>query len=129
MSAAVRPLLLDTHALIWWLKGVELSSESRAAIGHPQAVVMVSAASIWEAGIKAAAGRLRIDGDLRSAVDEQGFRPLRIDLGHAALAAALPMYHRDPFDRMLIAQAIEEGLTVVTRDDRFHRYGVPTLDC
>ncbi|MGH9128068.1 MAG: type II toxin-antitoxin system VapC family toxin [Acidimicrobiales bacterium] len=126
---ATRQLLLDTHALIWWLKGIELNEEAQATIGDPSTVVAISSASIWEACIKVAAGELEVDGDLGQAVEEQGFHELLIGFGHAATAAQLPMHHRDPFDRMLIAQAIDEGMEVVTRDERFRHYDVAVLGC
>ena len=122
-------LLLDTHALIWWMTDdPSLPAPARRAIGSSENDVVVSAASVWEISIKAHAGGLRppsadVEGDLRAS----HFRLLSISPDHAWLAGSLPQHHRDPFDRMLIAQARVEGLTIVTRDRRFEPYGVPLL--
>ncbi|MDQ6782752.1 MAG: type II toxin-antitoxin system VapC family toxin [Actinomycetota bacterium] len=122
-------LLLDTHALLWWLTGVELSEEAVAAIADPNTLVVVSAASIWEAGIKAALGKLRTPEPLSEAVADEGFEALSITHAHAEVAAGLPPHHRDPFDRMLVAQALVGSLAVVTRDLAFAPYGVSILPC
>lgn len=89
--------------------------------------VYVSAATIWEVEIKRATGKLRIDADLARVVDEAGFERLQITFEHAVEAGRLPLHHRDPFDRMLIAQARLEGLTLATSDQSIARYGVPLL--
>jgi PIN domain nuclease of toxin-antitoxin system len=121
-------LLLDTHVWLWWLSDPErLGQATRTAISTRENLVAVSAASIWEVAIKRTRGKLDFDGDPVAAVAEGGFEPLGIALGHAAAAGALPPHHRDPFDRMLIAQAQIEGLTVVTRDPVFTAYDVPVL--
>jgi PIN domain nuclease of toxin-antitoxin system len=90
-------------------------------------VVYVSAATVWEAGIKQALGKLRGADDLPTRIREQGLDELPIELEHAAVAAALPGHHTDPFDRVLVAQAQSEGLTLVTRDERLRVYGVPVV--
>ena len=87
----------------------------------------MSAASIWEAEIKAASGKLRLDADLEAEPAEHGFGSLDITAAHAIAAARLPMHHGDPFDRMLVAQAELEGLTIVSRDPVFDRYPVAVL--
>lgn len=121
-------LLLDTHALLWWLTDdARLSPAARAAVVKGSNVVVVSAASAWEIAIKAARGRLDAPGDLSDAIARYRFRPLAVTIGHALAAGELPPHHRDPFDRMLIAQAIVEGLTVVTRDPDFEAYGISLL--
>ena len=121
-------LLLDTHALLWWLAdSKELSVDARSAIADGSNEVVVSAASAWEVSIKRAAGKLRAPDDLTNAVEDAHLTQLPITLEHAIRAGALPAHHRDPFDRMLIAQALVEGLTIVTRDPRFEPYGVPLL--
>ena len=121
-------LLLDTHVLIWWLEGGErLSSRARAAITSASTEVNVSPASVWEASIKHAKGRLLVPPDLSYFVREERFVELPILLEHGELAGALPAHHTDPFDRILIAQAKVEGLTIVTRDPSFEAYGVPLL--
>ncbi len=120
-------LLLDTHALLWWLAGDEqLARPAHDAIAQTQ-VVVVSAASAWEVGIKQALGKLTGPDDLRTEIVTNGFTPLEISVEHALSAAGLPPHHDDPFDRMLIAQARIEGLTLVSRDRRFSSYDVPLL--
>jgi PIN domain nuclease of toxin-antitoxin system len=120
-------LLLDTHALLWWLDGVELLAGAQAAIAEPDNAVLVSAASAWEIAIKKALGKLRAPDDLAEQVRLNRFTALPITIAHALAAGALPRHHDDPFDRLLIAQALEERLTVVTRDERFAAYGVSLL--
>lgn len=122
-------LLLDTPALLWWLAGQALSDEASARIADGSTLVAVSAASIWEVAIKAALGKVRLDGSLAEQVRLNGFEPLPISLDHAEAAGALPLHHRDPFDRMLVAQAQHEQLTIVTRDPVFADYGVAVLAC
>lgn len=120
-------LLLDTHALLWWLADRELSKTVRAAIADPANEVAVSAASAWEISIKQAIGKLSAPDDLAEQLEAGDFEPLPIRIDHAVLAGALPRYHDDPFDRMLLAQAKIEALTIVTRDKRFADYDVPLL--
>jgi PIN domain nuclease of toxin-antitoxin system len=122
-------LLLDTHTLLWWLAGADLDPSALDAIAAPSTLVAVSAASIWEASIKQALGKLDLPGSLRVAVDDEGFHPVAITLEHAERAGGLPDHHRDPFDRMLVAQAQLEGLTFVTRDPVFDAYDVSVLRC
>ncbi|MGH9184712.1 MAG: type II toxin-antitoxin system VapC family toxin [Acidimicrobiales bacterium] len=122
-------LLLDTHALLWWLAGHGLSDEATARIAEPETLVAVSAASVWEAGIKAALGKLDAPEALGSAALAEGFEPLAVTFDHAERASSLPAHHRDPFDRMLVAQAQIESLTIVSRDPAFVRYEVALLRC
>ena len=122
-------LLLDTHALLWWLADEELSDPARQAIEAPENLVAVSAASVWEISIKRALGKLRTGNDLFGAVADAGFDPLPISLEHAEAAGALPAHHDDPFDRMLIAQAQLHDLVIVSRDRRFAPYPVDVLSC
>jgi PIN domain nuclease of toxin-antitoxin system len=117
-------LLLDTHVLLWWLQGAGLSESVIETIADPGTLVVVSAASIWEASIKQALGKLEVPESLAAAVVDEGFQPLPITFEHAERAGALPDHHRDPFDRMLVAQALTEGLAVVTHDPVFEPYGV-----
>ncbi len=119
--------LLDTHALLWWLADEALTDQARDAIAEPANLVMVSAASAWEISIKKALRKLTAPDDIELQIDEGGFTPLPISIAHGIAAGQLPRHHDDPFDRMLIAQAFAEGLTVVTHDKRFADYGVPTL--
>lgn len=121
-------LLLDTHALLWWLsKDSTLRPEAEAAIRDGSSIVAVSAASAWEISIKRAIGRLESPTDLKTQLASHRFTPLPITIPHALRAGELPPLHTDPFDRMLVAQAELEGLTVVTRDENIPRYGVQTL--
>jgi PIN domain nuclease of toxin-antitoxin system len=120
-------LLLDTHVLIWWSGGQPIASAAAEAIRAPGNEVVVSAASVWEAEIKAVSGKLRLDADLETEPAQHGFRSLDITAAHALAAARVPMHHGDPFDRMLVAQAQLEGLTIVSRDPVFDRYPVAVL--
>ncbi len=120
-------LLLDTRALLWWLADEGLSSQTRDAIADPANLVAVSAASAWEIAIKKALGKLTAPDDLEQQVHAGGFVPLPINIAHGIAAGQLPRHHDDPFDRMLIAQALAEGLTIVTRDKRFEDYGVALM--
>jgi PIN domain nuclease of toxin-antitoxin system len=119
-------LLLDTHVLIWWDEGRRLAPDARRAIEQADAVY-VSAASAWEIAIKVGLGRLRPTRTVEQAAAESGFLELPISFRHAQRVAALPVHHRDPFDRLLIAQADVEELTLVTRDPVFGRYQVKTI--
>jgi PIN domain nuclease of toxin-antitoxin system len=121
-------LLLDTHALLWSLAEPEtLRPEARAAIESAESSVAVSAASMWEISIKTELGRLRVPDDFLGAARAARFAPLPITWEHGLAAGLLPHHHRNPFDRMLVAQAQLEGLTIVTRDPRIGRYAVQTL--
>lgn len=124
-------VLLDTNALLWWLAGDGLGSETVELIADPGRLVAVSAVSIWEAEIKRSIGKLRLDfdGSLATEVVRAGLEPLAISLDHAERAGSLPAHHRDPFDRMLIAQAQIENLAVVTRDSTFAAYDVDVILC
>jgi len=120
-------LLLDTQAILWWLGAdARLSAPARAAIARAGQDACVSAASIWEASIKRSSGKLA-GPDLLGAVSAAGLPFLRIDEHHAKLAGELPLIHRDPFDRMLVAQALLESLAMVTADAQIARYGVPVV--
>ena len=117
-------LLLDTRALLWWLADEELTAEARALIADPENAVTVSAASAWEISIKQALGKLTAPDDLDQQILDSDFAPLPISIRHAMVAGRLPRHHDDPFDRMLIAQAQLEELTILTRDKRFGDYDV-----
>lgn len=119
--------LLDTHILLWWLADDRRLSVDLRGLITTAPVVVVSAVSAWEIAIKRALGKLRAPEDLAAVVDRSGFSPLPITLQHAQAAGVLPRHHHDPFDRMLIAQAELERLTIVTVDDRFRDYGVATV--
>jgi PIN domain nuclease of toxin-antitoxin system len=118
-------LLLDTHALLSWLADdPQLSADARTAIADPDSVVAVSAASAWEIAIKSAAGKLRAPAELEQQLRRERFVPLPIRLPHALRACALPPHHADPFDRMLVAQALIEGVTLITGDARIRAFPV-----
>ena len=121
-------LMLDTHALIWALEGSsKLSKAARRAIEDARNEVLVSAISAWEIAIKSAMGRLELPGDLLEAVVSAGFTPRPIGFAEAERLRKLPDHHRDPFDRMLVAHAMQEHCSLVTKDPLIARYGVETL--
>ena len=127
-GAQPAPLLLDTHVFLWWAEGVDerITPASRAAILAAPAV-FVSIASAWELTIKTALGKMRLGVTFAHALSVNNFAPLPIALHHVDRVAGLPLHHRDPFDRMLAAQAIHEGLTLVTHDRAFAEYWLPVL--
>lgn len=120
-------LLLDTHALLWALAAPSrLPPRIAKALRDPSNTVFVSAASAWEIAIKASLGKLSADVDeIVHAVVDVGFDELSVTLAHARRVRDLPSHHRDPFDRMLVAQALEEGLALVTHDGVLRAYRVP----
>jgi PIN domain nuclease of toxin-antitoxin system len=124
--------LLDTHALIWFLEGDKKFSKAAAAAfieGHND--FFVSVASIWEIAIKISLGklrlRLRVEDELRDFLREQGFLQMDIEFAHVASIASLPFKHKDPFDRLLIAQALKEGMILISHDSIMDEYGVNRL--
>jgi PIN domain nuclease of toxin-antitoxin system len=120
-------LLLDTHVFLWWRENSRrIKPVVRERVAGADRVY-VSAASAWEVTIKTGTGKLRIPGPFAEAVDDSGFERLLVDFRHAAAVAELPPHHGDPFDRMLIAQARVEGLTLVTHDRKFEPYPVHVL--
>ena len=125
-------LLLDTHVWLWLIGEDERLNElTRAALSDPGNDIFLSAAAVWELAIKHAAGKLKFTGSpavqVPIHIKRSGVLPLPITAGHGLAAAALPMHHRDPFDRMMIAQALAEELTLSTADDRLSAYEVPLL--
>lgn len=121
----MRHLLLDTHVALWAFASPEvLRPEVRRAITDPRNTVMVSATSVWEVEIKRALGKLDAPEGFAALCVERGFDPLNITYRHAEVAGALPPHHSDPFDRMLIAQAIAEDLELVTKDRAMSAYDV-----
>lgn len=121
-------LLLDAHALLWWLgDDPTLSAGARASIAEPSNEIFVSAATVWEIAIKTALGKLEAPGSVAAALDAAGFDELPVTAADAEAAGALPPHHRDPFDRMLVAQATRLDAVIVTRDGVFTAYGVRVL--
>ncbi|WP_373060422.1 type II toxin-antitoxin system VapC family toxin [Gemmatimonas sp.] len=116
-------VLLDTHVLIWWDSGARLSSAASKAIRSADEV-FVSSASAWEIAIKVALGKISGSRTVASATEASAFTELPVLFRHAEAATRLPSHHRDPFDRMLIAQAQVENLVVISRDDSFTLYDV-----
>lgn len=121
--------LLDTHTLLWWLDGDErLSSAARKWIAETEHIVLVSAASAWEIATKVRIGKLpgaaEVAERYHDCLAEQGFTPLSISTDHALRAGSLPGLHRDPFDRMLIAQAQAENIPLISNETLFDHYGI-----
>jgi PIN domain nuclease of toxin-antitoxin system len=125
----MRGVIVDTHVLLWYLAGDEehLTPDIREGLEESGLEAHVSAASIWEIAIKSGLGKLRVDGDLVERIAEARFAMLEVRADHAWCVRDLPMHHRDPFDRMLVAQAQAEGLALLTRDTAFDAYDVETL--
>ncbi len=119
-------LLLDTHVAIWWDMGARLTKPAAQAIRDADEVY-VSAASSWEVAIKASLGKIRSDRSLAELCADSGFLELPVLMRHTDALRALEPLHRDPFDRLLVAQAVQEQLVLVTRDDVITRYPVTTL--
>ena len=121
-------LLLDANAFIWaYARPTELSPAARRALNGVANDRLVSIASLWEIAIKMSIGKLAFAENLTQALDDIAATSLPITLVHVARVRSLPFHHRDPFDRMMIAQAMEEGMTIVARDRRVVPYGVPVL--
>ena len=124
-------LLLDTHAFLWFVAGDErLSAGARRAMEGKDAELFLSAVSIWEMAIKSSLGRLTLPAPLPEYIAEKlehGFRVLPIDWMHAAAVEKMPFHHRDPFDRLLVAQAMAESLPLVSGDPEFHAYKVKVI--
>lgn len=120
-------LLLDTNIVLWWAHDdARLGKPQRQAIASAERVFL-SSVVVWEVEIKRALGKLRTVPDLRERALRQGFTGLSLTLDHAETAGRLPRHHGDPFDRALVAQAVVEGLTLVTADQALVAYDVPLL--
>jgi PIN domain nuclease of toxin-antitoxin system len=121
----VSRLLVDTHAVLWWLSDDPgLSATARAALADPANDVLVSTASVWEIAIKRSLGKLSAPDDLPAHIEADGFGWLAVSAQHAWRVRELAPHHRDPFDRLLVAQALVEDMPIISADPRFHAYGV-----
>ena len=132
MTTGAPRVLLDTHTFLWWLDGDRrLAKKPRAIISDPSTVVFVSAATAWEITTKYRLGKLAgaatVAADVVACVRSQGFTPLPVTLDHGQRAGALPGPHRDPFDRMLVAQAQADRLVLISNETMFDTYGVARL--
>ncbi|MDT0596050.1 type II toxin-antitoxin system VapC family toxin [Glaciecola petra] len=125
----MKRVLLDTHALLWWLNGnQQLGKNSIETISNQDNDIFVSAASIWEIAIKKKKGLLEAPDDFDSIITEEGFKHLPISSYHAEQAGELELHHKDPFDRMLVAQAQAEGLILMTNDNEIPKYSVKVIN-
>ncbi len=124
-------LLLDTHALLWWLSDDDrIGGQARALIADPGNDVLVSVVSLWEIVVKVRVGKLEADiREIEGACDRSGFVSINVRPDHLRVLATLPMHHRDPFDHLLIAQAIAEDAAFVTDDRHAARYPVQAVSC
>jgi PIN domain nuclease of toxin-antitoxin system len=125
-------LLLDTHAFLWFVwNHKNLSSTAQSAIADPRNTVLFSAASHWEIAIKASVGKLTLTAPFKDFIEQSlaknNFQPLAIDVSHSDALILLPFHHRDPFDRMLIAQAMVEHISMVSAESLFDSYGVQRI--
>jgi PIN domain nuclease of toxin-antitoxin system len=125
-------LLLDTHARLWFVLGdASLTSAARSAIEDPQNEKLISAASYWELAIKSSMGKFRLPRPYADFIDHairgQGFSVMPVATTHATVVSELPFHHRDPFDRLLVAQALAENIPLVSADEMLDRYGVRRL--
>ncbi len=125
-------ILLDTHVFLWWVEGDRaLPTKARAALADQESECLISLVSVWELAIKAGLGKLRLALPVMRYVVEHaaanGFGMLDIRMAHVGRVEMLPRHHGDPFDRLLIAQAIEEKLPIVTADPVFRKYGVKRI--
>jgi PIN domain nuclease of toxin-antitoxin system len=125
-------LLLDTHTFLWWVADApDLTRTARRAIAEAKNECLLSVASCWEMAIKVGLGKLKLTGKIERFIPEQmaanGIRELPIEVRHATRVSRLPFHHRDPFDRLLAAQALDEEIAIVSADPIFRRYGVKRI--
>ena len=125
-------ILLDTHTFLWWVwDAPELPAKARKYIANPDNECLLSLASVWEIAIKSSLGKLKIDRPLDQFIPEQlsanGFKPLEIGFRHIVQVNTMPFHHKDPFDRLLAAQAREEKLLIVSADPIFTQYGIKRI--
>lgn len=120
--------LLDTHTFIWWIEdNVNLSYQSKQIISNPNNLIFISAVNTWEITIKKSLGKLSVPGNLEEIIYQCGFDILPITIKHTLSIENLDKYHDDPFDRLLISQAMIENLTIITRDEKIIKYKVPYI--
>lgn len=125
----MKRILIDTQVLLWWLKNdPQLGKVAKALIADVNNEIFTSAVTSWEISIKVSLGKLNAPSDIDTEVQQEGFSPLNINLKHGDLAGKLPAIHNDPFDRMLIAQAQNENLYLMTSDGHIPKYSVQTID-
>ena len=120
-------LLLDTHAALWWLAGEPVGPEAERAVSDDTNRVLLSAVVVWEVAIKRSLGKLHAPPGFAKTLTDAGATPMAITLEHAAAVEHLPNHHRDPFDRLLVAQARIEGATIVSADRDLRAYDVPVV--
>ncbi len=120
-------LLLDTHAALWWLAGEPVGEEAERLLTDDTNRVLLSAAVVWEIAIKRSLGKLDAPSGLVETLTSAGAAPMAITLEHAATVERLPHHHRDPFDRLLVAQATVEGAAIVSADKQLRSYDVPVV--
>lgn len=120
-------MLLDTHVVLWWLTDDPTLADQLKETIDQEIDVFVSAVTVWEVAIKQQLGKITAPADLPEAIRDSDLANLPVTADHAVAAGRLPLVHRDPFDRMLVAQALTEGLTLVTRDKALRGYDVPVL--
>lgn len=122
-------LLLDTHLVLWWMNGEasRVSKKALAALGSDGVEPIVSAVTVWEVAIKRGLGKLEAPDDLLPQLERAGVELLPISPRHADLVATLPAHHRDPFDRLLVAQALLEGLALASEDEAMRRYEIEVV--
>ena len=117
-------LLVDTHLLLWWLAGRRIPRRAVDLMRDPANQLYASAASLWEVALKASIGKIEVKADtLMEGLAKEGFEPLAVSWWHAARVADLPMHHRDPFDRLLVAQSLSESMPLLTSDRALAAYG------
>ncbi|ETK33655.1 type II toxin-antitoxin system VapC family toxin [Microbispora sp. ATCC PTA-5024] len=120
-------ILLDTHVVLWWLSDDPTLADETKSMIDEEPDVFVSPATLWEVAIKQSIGKLAAPDDLVERIRDSEFRELPVRFDHAIEAGRLPLLHRDPFDRLLVAQARCEGLSLVTRDGHIPKYDVPVI--
>ena len=122
-------MLLDTHLVLWAMLGEmsRVSKKGLASLGSEEFEPVVSAVTIWEAAIKRGLGKLEVPADLLRQIEGSGVELLPVMPRHAELVASLPLHHRDPFDRVLVAQAMTEGLPLVSNDEWLRRYEIEVI--